>query len=477
MTVGLAPSAEAAIPNPPTKALPSALDARPPYEPQLSCDPRPKDGVVAFAALMTAQYKTGAMGTYRPCTGSTSEHYDSRALDWMLNVNSPTQKAIANSVTAWLTANNGAMALRFGINYIIWNHRIWGVYDPTRGDKGWAAYTGSVPHTDHIHFSFSWDGAMKRTSWWTGKATTVVDLGPCRVYAGQFAPLYQTIRTAACPTKLPAAPVSPYSVAVYGQTSAQIAVAQRLLKVTADGAFGSTTFNALASWQARAGVPVTGVLDKSSWARLVPNRAPIGALDSVTSGMDSFTVRGWALDPDTTSSIRVHVYVDGRATASLAANGLRPDVGRIFGKGANHGFASSIRASAGAHQVCVYAIDSAGGRNPQVRCATVDVNGTAIGALDTAVASSGSITVRGWALDPNTTSSIRVHVYVDGRATLSLAANGSRPDVERIFGKGANHGFAGTVSAAAGPRQVCVYAIDSAGGTNPRIACKNVTVP
>jgi hypothetical protein len=210
---------------------------------------------------------------------------------------------------------------------------------------------------------------------------------------------------------------------------------------------------------------------------VVSNQAPIGALDSVTSGMDTFTVRGWALDPNTTSSIRVHVYVDGRATLSLAANGLRPDVGRIFAKGNNHGFTGTIKASAGAHQVCVYAIDSWGGTNPRVRCATVDVNATAIGALDSAVASPGKITVRGWALDPNTTSSIRVHVYVDGRATLSLAATGPRPDVGRIFGKGDSHGFAGTVNATAGLRQVCVYAIDSAGGTNPRIGCKNVTVP
>ncbi len=48
------------------------------------------------------------------------------------------------------------MARRFGIMYIIWNHQIWGTYAPQRG---WAPYTGSVPHTDHIHFSFSWDGA------------------------------------------------------------------------------------------------------------------------------------------------------------------------------------------------------------------------------------------------------------------------------------------------------------------------------
>jgi len=263
LTVALAPAAQAAIPSPPSKALPAALDARPPYEPQVSCDPRSSPGVAAFAALMTARYQTGAKGDYRSCQGDTSEHYESRALDWMLNVNNPTQKAIANSVTAWLSANNGAMARRFGINYMIWNKRIWGVYAPT---QGWAPYTGSVPHTDHVHFSFSWDGAMKRTSWWTGRATSVADLGPCRVYAGQFAPLYSGIRTGRCPA-LRVAPVSAYQVAVLGQTSAQIAVAQRLLGVSADRQFGPVTFWRLLSWQ-RGRVPVNGVLDKATWRKL-----------------------------------------------------------------------------------------------------------------------------------------------------------------------------------------------------------------
>jgi len=263
LTVGLAPAAQAAIPSPPSKALPAALDARPPYEPQVSCDPRNKPGVYAFAALMTARYRTGAQGVYRQCQGGTSEHYDSRALDWMLSVNNPTQKAIANSVTAWLSANSGAMARRFGINYIIWNRKIWGVYAPNRG---WAAYTGSVPHTDHVHFSFSWDGAMKRTSWWTGRATKVADLGPCQVYAGQLAPLYSGIRTGACPALRPA-PVSVYRVAVLGQTSAQIAVAQRLLGLKADGQFGPVTFWRVVGWQ-HGRVPVTGALDKATWRRM-----------------------------------------------------------------------------------------------------------------------------------------------------------------------------------------------------------------
>jgi peptidoglycan hydrolase-like protein with peptidoglycan-binding domain len=254
-------------PPPPSTTLPVALDVMTPYEAQVSCDPRTQPGVSAFAALMTARYKTGVSGTNRTCRADTSEHYDGRALDWMLSVSDPQQNAVANSVITWLSAGNGVMARRFGISYIIRNKKMWREYAP---ERGWATYTGADPHTSHIHFSFSWDGAMKRTSWWTGRATTVVDLGPCRVYAGQFAPLYTTVRTASCPASLPAAPASPYPVYVIGQRNPQIGVAQRALGVTAGGLFDTTTFAALVRWQTRVGVPTTGVLDKATWARLVP---------------------------------------------------------------------------------------------------------------------------------------------------------------------------------------------------------------
>ncbi len=276
VAVGVASAAHAATPAPapapvapaaPHKSLPAALDAKTPYEAQVSCDPRDKPGVTAFAALMKSNYKSGVTGISRTCQADISEHYDGRALDWMLSVNDPKQKAIADSVATWLSANNGAMARRFGISYIIWNHKMWREYAP---ERGWAPYTGSVPHTDHIHFSFSWDGAMARTSWWTGHAITLADLGPCRVYAGQFAPIYTVPRTAACPTYLPVAPASPYPVYVVGQKNAQIAVAQKALAVTADGAFGPQTQAALVAWQKRAHVPITGVLDKATWAKLVP---------------------------------------------------------------------------------------------------------------------------------------------------------------------------------------------------------------
>ena len=53
--------------------------------------------MIAFAALMTARYQTGTTGTFRTCQGDTSEHYDSRALDWM-NILGPITAAAVKAV-------------------------------------------------------------------------------------------------------------------------------------------------------------------------------------------------------------------------------------------------------------------------------------------------------------------------------------------------------------------------------------------
>ncbi|WP_270886452.1 peptidoglycan-binding domain-containing protein [Pedococcus sp. 5OH_020] len=252
-------TAEAAgLPKLPSKSLPGALDVAPPYEAQRLCDPVAKPGVVAFAKLMTSNYGVGsaAWGITRNCNSGVTEHSEGRAWDWMLSVDKPGEKAIADAVTQWLSAPDaqgrpGAMARRFGIMYIIWNKRMWRVYDPARG---WAAYTGPVPHTDHVHFSFSWDGAYARTSWWTGRALTTVDLGPA---------------AAPKPTTPPQAPSAVYSLLVVGSTGADVALAQRVLGVTADGVFGPKTLAALQTWQRAHGLKVTGQLDAATWAKMV----------------------------------------------------------------------------------------------------------------------------------------------------------------------------------------------------------------
>ncbi len=251
----------------PAKPLSRIIDIASSYQAQDSCDPVAKPGVSAFMKLMLATYQVGfSDGIVRECgIGGTSEHKEGRAWDWAIP-NTKADHATAQHVVNWLVADHGAMARRFGIEYVIWNRHIWGVY---RQSDGWRPYSGESAHTDHVHFSFSWDGAMKRTSWWTGRAVTVPDQGPCRPYAGQPAAPYSSRRTSSCATP-PKAPHSAYAIVWPGQSTSSVKVAQKALKIKVDGRFGASMRTTLMAWQRSHKLPVTGVLDNATWAKLVP---------------------------------------------------------------------------------------------------------------------------------------------------------------------------------------------------------------
>ena len=150
------------------------------YEGATKCDPDPEPGVVAFQQMVMRAYpSTGAGSISRACSGgtATSEHNEGRAWDWGVNAGVPSQKEIANELIDWLIkddryGNEHAMARRAGVMYLIWNRRIWFPW------SGWEVYCeqkkrgcvdpddGGVrhPHTDHVHFSFSREGAKKKTT-------------------------------------------------------------------------------------------------------------------------------------------------------------------------------------------------------------------------------------------------------------------------------------------------------------------------
>ncbi|HET9022032.1 MAG TPA: peptidoglycan-binding protein [Ornithinibacter sp.] len=259
--VAASPAQAVTIPHPtPPHPLPSALDVAPPYQKGTLCLTQNQPGAVAFAKMLNATYGSRTYGILRHCA---AEHGEGRALDWMINANDPTQLALANAITRWLAAPDskgraGAMAKRFGINYIIWNRQMWRAYDPARG---WAPYYGVSPHTDHIHFSFNWDGARQRSSWWSGVAVTTPLTGP------NYTP----------PPAAPAITASGYPLLEQGATGPDVALAQKVIGVTADGRFGAVTAAALATWQTSHGLTATKKLDNATWSKmvalkLVPNR-------------------------------------------------------------------------------------------------------------------------------------------------------------------------------------------------------------
>jgi peptidoglycan hydrolase-like protein with peptidoglycan-binding domain len=335
--------AAAARPRP-ARVLPARMDATPTYQDQRSCDPAAKPGVAAYAQLVLSTYRQGRNGgIVRGCgIGATSEHKEGRAFDWMLSVKVPAEKAAGDAWTAWLTGKDsagvvGGNARRLGVMYVIWNKRMWSTYSVARG---WRAYSGASAHTDHVHTSFTWDGAMKRTSWWDGTATLDDDKGPCRVYSGQPAPVYTKRHASSCSTRLAAAPASPYSIVWPGQSGSSVRVAQSRLGLGPDGVFGSGTRSRLMSWQRGARVPVTGVLDKPTWSRLAPSGASTPTSEPATpTSSDSTLARTTTLTAFKATTVR-----QGSRGAGVSA------LQRALGIGADGAFGPGTMAAVKAFQ-------------------------------------------------------------------------------------------------------------------------------
>jgi hypothetical protein len=184
----LAPPASA---TPKTPGFGPLIDDYVPHKPQSTCSPTVKPGLAAFRDFLRSYYpQTRWIGITRACNvGGRSEHKEGRALDWALDVKNPAERAVANEFLTWLFAtdrygNPHAMARRLGIMYVMWNRRIWGVWD-----KQWKVYcvnrkrgcvnsSGNVvhPHDDHIHFSFGWPGARMKTSFFWPERSWIVGM-------------------------------------------------------------------------------------------------------------------------------------------------------------------------------------------------------------------------------------------------------------------------------------------------------------
>jgi hypothetical protein len=166
----LSVQADAAPPKPVAPKFSRAIEAYSGYEAQRFCSPVNRPGATKLANLIRTTYGSDeSIGIARNSCYSTSEHNEGRAVDWMVDATTKAGLNKANAFLDWLLAadeygNKHAMARRLGIMYIIFNRKIWRAYDP-----GWGSYSGTNPHTDHIHISLSYDGSTGRTSYWKGK--------------------------------------------------------------------------------------------------------------------------------------------------------------------------------------------------------------------------------------------------------------------------------------------------------------------
>lgn len=89
----------------------------------------------------------------------------------------------------------------------------------------------------------------------------------------------------------------------------------------------------------------------------VPDANPFGSLDAVTVGLGSFSVRGWAADPNQKAGpLTVYVYVNGAYRGFGATHFSRPDVPKVFpGYGSFLGYNIKFTHPAGGRvEICVW---------------------------------------------------------------------------------------------------------------------------
>ncbi|MCC6226222.1 MAG: N-acetylmuramoyl-L-alanine amidase [Microthrixaceae bacterium] len=216
---------------------------------------------------------------------------------------------------------------------------------------------------------------------------------------------------------------------------------------------------------------------------LPPRGAPIGNVERIEPGPDgTLDVGGWAVDPDVSSAIPIHLYVDGVGVDLGPTTVDRPDVAAQHpGYGPRHGFAASRSGlSPGGHEVCVFAIDVTGDPNRLLACRRVGTpSGPPIGWVDAIARSGRRVVVEGWAIDPDTAASTEIHVYVDGVGANAGWADDPRLDVGAAFaGYGAAHGFRWrSPTLPVGTHEVCVFALDALGSQpNSLLTCGSVTI-
>lgn len=181
-TTWTGPVAGAPVPGEglPAAPMPAPLPPLPPevavnieYEPQTTCESSPKPGALRLEQIIKGTYGANQYTWIpRDCDrGGRSEHKEGRAIDWMVDVRDPVDRANAEAFLNWLLGPDAAgrpygHALQLGIMYIGWHDRFWRGYGI---DRGWTELKGCFAkpepkhdnycHRNHIHISLTWAGA------------------------------------------------------------------------------------------------------------------------------------------------------------------------------------------------------------------------------------------------------------------------------------------------------------------------------
>ena len=222
---------------------------------------------------------------------------------------------------------------------------------------------------------------------------------------------------------------------------------------------------------------------------------PIGYLDqAVPSGSAAISLQGWAADPDNLAQpLTVQATLDGVSAAQVVTAVSRPDVVKARFTGPTPGFAITLAALPGSHSVCVTAVNIGAGLDRSLGCRTVVVPvpvgsvptaaeiaaRSPFGALEQVSASGNTVTLTGWAADPdNLAQPLKINAGYDGSAAVITSAKVvARPDIALSKGVGGNQGYSVTITLREGSHLVCAAAVNIGVGVNRQLGgCLKVFV-
>lgn len=205
---------------------------------------------------------------------------------------------------------------------------------------------------------------------------------------------------------------------------------------------------------------------------------PIGAVEKIVSNSDgSYTVVGWAADPDDlTGNVRVGNVVDGQRRMSVLTSIARPKIVKAHGTGPTPGFSLTVQPRSGVHTVCIAAYNKDAGLPTVLKCfvtprsaAISDSRYSPTGSVSSTTATSSTMTVVGQAVDPDfRVRRLTVVLYVDGSPAETVTTQW----VRNSDGTRSNR-FAITVPVSTGAHLGCIWVVNVGFGSNSFLGCND----
>jgi cell wall-associated NlpC family hydrolase len=202
---------------------------------------------------------------------------------------------------------------------------------------------------------------------------------------------------------------------------------------------------------------------------------PIGAVETIANDSGTFTVTGWAADPDTlTSNATVVAVIDGHMRNRVVTSVARPSIAKKYGTGPTPGFSLTVAPGTGLHSVCVAVANVDAGMPSVLRCFTsprgsyVDSGAhSPVGNVASTSATAKTMTVDGHVNDPDFFARrMTVVLYVDGSPAKTVASRWiTNPAGQRV-----NH-FSVTVPVSTGAHLGCVWIVNVGYGDNSFFGC------